>query len=64
MKATGLKKEGIFDSKEDLVKALFLYSIITLKENYLHSIKSNSFLLYSFFEIKKDRWASLEGFNF
>ncbi|MCM3676551.1 TetR/AcrR family transcriptional regulator [Peribacillus simplex] len=42
MKATGLKKGGIFyhfDSKDDLAKASFSYSLITLKENYLQAIK-------------------------
>ncbi|RRN67776.1 hypothetical protein EI200_21500 [Peribacillus simplex] len=43
MKATGLEKGGIFchfDSKDDLAKASFSYSVITLRENYLHAIKS------------------------
>ncbi|MDQ0971108.1 TetR/AcrR family transcriptional repressor of nem operon [Neobacillus niacini] len=43
MKATGLKKGGIFyhfDSKDDLAKASFSYSLMTLKENYLQAIKS------------------------
>ncbi|MDQ0971119.1 TetR/AcrR family transcriptional repressor of nem operon [Neobacillus niacini] len=43
MKATGLKKGGIFyhfDSKDDLAKASFSYSLMTLKENYLQAINS------------------------
>jgi TetR/AcrR family transcriptional regulator, transcriptional repressor for nem operon len=43
MNATGLKKGGIFyhfDSKDDLAKASFSYSLMTLKENYLQAIKS------------------------
>ncbi|MEH7095038.1 TetR/AcrR family transcriptional regulator [Neobacillus vireti] len=43
MKATGLKKGGIFyhfDSKEDLAKASFSYSLMTLKESYLQAIMS------------------------
>jgi TetR/AcrR family transcriptional regulator, transcriptional repressor for nem operon len=42
MEATGLKKGGIyrhFDSKEELAKASFSYSLITLNENYLQAIK-------------------------
>lgn len=45
MKATGLKKGGIFyhfDSKDDLAKASFSYSLMTLKENYLQAIKSKT----------------------
>lgn len=45
MKATGLKKGGIFyhfDSKDDLAKASFSYSLMTLKENYLEAIKSKT----------------------
>jgi TetR/AcrR family transcriptional regulator, transcriptional repressor for nem operon len=43
MEATGLKKGGIFyhfESKDDLAKASFSYSLMTLKENYLEAIKS------------------------
>lgn len=43
MKATGLKKGGIFyhfDSKDDLAKAAFSYSLMTLKDNYLQAIQS------------------------
>jgi TetR/AcrR family transcriptional regulator, transcriptional repressor for nem operon len=43
MEATGLKKGGIFyhfESKDDLAKASFSYSLMTLKENYLQAIKS------------------------
>jgi TetR/AcrR family transcriptional regulator, transcriptional repressor for nem operon len=43
MEATGLKKGGIFyhfESKDDLAKASFSYSLMTLKENYLTAIKS------------------------
>jgi TetR/AcrR family transcriptional regulator, transcriptional repressor for nem operon len=43
MDATGLKKGGIFyhfDSKDELAKASFSYSVMTLKENYLQAIKA------------------------
>ncbi|MEH7109606.1 TetR/AcrR family transcriptional regulator [Bacillus sp. JJ1764] len=43
MKATGLQKGGIFyhfESKDDIAKASFAYSLMKLKENYLQAIQS------------------------
>ncbi|MGJ7913112.1 TetR/AcrR family transcriptional regulator [Neobacillus sp. LXY-1] len=51
MKATGLQKGGIFyhfESKEDIAKASFAYSLMKLKENYLQAIQSKETALEQF----------------
>ncbi|MEH7076527.1 TetR/AcrR family transcriptional regulator [Neobacillus drentensis] len=57
MKATGLKKGGIFyhfDSKDEIAEASFSYSLMTLKEKYLQAINSKETAkeqLYAFTKI-------------